>query len=269
MEMKEKTFDESIGKEAMKENHDHEEGVKIPIHDGNEEEVLEADRTEESRGAEAAEDEKDHLSKNDQEDTPEEISRQEEEAEDSSQETGQEDREEDESAKSDKGDKDKKNKKKKKKSQGALEIELKKCKEKVDEYADRYQRLLAEFENARTRSAREQSHMYDAGAKDILAKLLPVVDNFERGIEGLSEEEKEDAFAQGIIKIYQQLMTTLEESGVKPMNAKGKEFDPNFHNAVMHEDNEEMGENLVAEEFQKGYMYKEDVLRHAMVKVVN
>ena len=159
--------------------------------------------------------------------------------------------------------------KKKKKSAAAMEIALKKAQSQMEEYADKYQRLLAEFENARNRSAREQSKMYDAGAKDILSKLLPVVDNFERGLSVLSEEEKEEPFAQGVIKIYQQLMTTLEEVGVKPMDPVGKEFDPNYHNAVMHEDNDEMGENLVAEEFQKGYMYKDDVLRHSMVKVVN
>ena len=128
---------------------------------------------------------------------------------------------------------------------------------------------MAEFENARKRNAKEQSHMYDVGAKEVLAKLLPVVDNFERGLDSLSEEEKEGAFAQGFIKIYQQLITALEEIGVKPMDAVGKEFNPDFHNAVMHEENEEMGENLVSEEFQKGYMYKDDVLRHSMVKVVN
>lgn len=165
--------------------------------------------------------------------------------------------------------KDKSSGKKKKKSAAALEIALKKAQSQMEEYADKYQRLLAEFENARNRSAREQSKMYDAGAKDILSKLLPVVDNFERGLSVLSDEEKEEPFAQGIIKIYQQLMTTLEQVGVKPMDPVGKEFDPNYHNAVMHEDNDEMGENLVAEEFQKGYMYKDDVLRHSMVKVVN
>ena len=105
--------------------------------------------------------------------------------------------------------------------------------------------------------------------KEVLAKLLPVVDNFERGLDALSEEEKEGAFAQGFIKIYQQMITVLEEIGVKPMDAVGKEFNPDFHNAVMHEENEEMGENLVSEEFQKGYMYKDGVLRHSMVKVVN
>ncbi len=160
-------------------------------------------------------------------------------------------------------------KKKKKKSTASLELALKKAEEKSAEFADRYQRLLAEFENARNRNAKEQSRMYDVGAKEVLAKLLPVVDNLERGLEGLSEEEKQEAFPQGIVKTYQQLMTTLDEIGVKPMDPVGKEFDPEFHNAVMHEDNDEMGENLVSEEFQKGYMYKDTVLRHSMVKVVN
>ena len=264
MEMKEKAFDESIGDEAMKDNHEYEEGVKIPIHDGREEEALKGEEAVKSEESAAGEDEKAQVEAGSEQEVSEEDT-----SEEASRESGPEEEEAEESARTDKGEKEKKSKKKKKKSQGALEIEIRKCKEKVEEYADRYQRLLAEFENARTRSAREQSHMYDAGAKDILSKLLPVVDNFERGIDGLSDEGKEDPFAQGIIKIYQQLMTTLEEAGVSAMNAKGKEFDPNFHNAVMHEDNEEMGENLVAEEFQKGYMYKDEVLRHAMVKVVN
>ena len=159
--------------------------------------------------------------------------------------------------------------KKKKKSAAALEIELKKSEEKAAEMTDKYQRLMAEFENARKRNAKEQSHMYDVGAKEVLAKLLPVVDNFERGLDALSEEEKEGAFAQGFIKIYQQMITVLEEIGVKPMDAVGKEFNPDFHNAVMHEENEEMGENLVSEEFQKGYMYRDSVVRHSMVKVAN
>ncbi|MCI6858355.1 MAG: nucleotide exchange factor GrpE [Eubacterium sp.] len=163
----------------------------------------------------------------------------------------------------------KETKKKKKKSAAALELELKKSEEKAAELTDKYQRLMAEFENARKRNAKEQSHMYDVGAKEVLSKLLPVVDNFERGMDALSEEEKQGAFAQGILKIYQQMISVLEEIGVKPMDAVGKEFNPDFHNAVMHEENEEMGENLVAEEFQKGYMYKDMVLRHSMVKVVN
>lgn len=162
-----------------------------------------------------------------------------------------------------------KGKKKKKKSAVALEIELDKSEKKVAEMTDKYQRLMAEFENARKRNAKEQSHMYDVGAREVLGKLLPVVDNFERGLDALSEEEKENPFAQGIEKIYQQMMTVFDELGVKPMDAKGKEFNPDFHNAVMHEEDESMGENLVVEEFQKGYMYKDSVLRHSMVKVVN
>ena len=157
----------------------------------------------------------------------------------------------------------------KKKSARALEIELKKSQEKVADLTDKYQRLMAEFENARKRTAKEQSRMYDVGAKEVLAKLLPVVDNFERGLDALSDEEKEDAFAQGIEKIYQQLMAVFEEIGVKAMDAVGKEFDPEYHNAVMHVEDEELGENLVVEEFQKGYMYKDSVLRHSMVKVAN
>ncbi len=159
--------------------------------------------------------------------------------------------------------------KKRKKSAAALEIDLKKSEEKVAEMTDKYQRLMAEFENARKRNAKEQNHMYDIGAKEVLSKLLPVVDNLERGLDALSEEEKEGAFAKGVIKIYEQLITTLDEIGVTPMDAVGKEFNPDFHNAVMHEENEEMGENLISEEFQKGYMYKDGVLRHSMVKVVN
>ena len=157
----------------------------------------------------------------------------------------------------------------KKKSARALEIELKKSQEKVADLTDKYQRLMAEFENARKRTAKEQSRMYDVGAKEVLAKLLPVVDNFERGLDAPSDEEKEDAFAQGIEKIYQQLMAVFEEIGVKAMDAAGKEFDPEYHNAVMHVEDEELGENLVVEEFQKGYMYKDSVLRHSMVKVAN
>ena len=160
-------------------------------------------------------------------------------------------------------------KKKKKKSARALEIELKKSQEMLADITDKYQRLMAEFENARKRNAKEQSRMYDIGAKEVLAKLLPEVDNFERGLDALSEEEKEGAFAQGIEKIYQQLMTVFDEIGVKAMDAAGKEFNPDFHNAVMHVEDEELGENLVVEEFQKGYMYKDSVLRHSMVKVAN
>lgn len=144
-----------------------------------------------------------------------------------------------------------------------------KLQEQADEWQDKYKRLLAEFENARAREAKEASRMYDIGAKAVLEKLLPVVDNFERAIQTIPEEDKERAFEQGVDKIYKQMMTTLEEIGVQPMNAEGTEFNPDLHNAVMHVEDENFGENVVAEEMQKGYMYKDSVLRYSMVKVAN
>ncbi len=111
--------------------------------------------------------------------------------------------------------------------------------------------------------------MYEIGAKDIIEKILPVVDNFERGLDAVKEEDKEDPFIQGMEMVYKQLMTVLGELGVKPIEAVGKEFDPNLHNAVMHVEDENFGENIIAEEFQKGYMYRDSVVRHSMVKVAN
>lgn len=151
----------------------------------------------------------------------------------------------------------------------ALEVELEKQKALVEEANDRYKRLLAEFENARNRNEKESKRMYDVGAKEVLEKLLPVVDNFERALQAIPEEDKERAFEQGVDKIYKQLVVTLEEIGVTPMNAEGKEFNPDLHNAVLHVEDEAFGENVVTEELQKGYMYKEEVLRHSMVKVAN
>ena len=159
--------------------------------------------------------------------------------------------------------------KKKKKSAAALEIELKKSEEKAAEMTDKYQRLMAEFENARKRNAKEQSHMYDVGAKEVLAKLLPVVDNFERALATVSEEDKERPFEAGMEKIYRGFLTYLESVGVTPMNCEGEQFDPTFHNAVMHVEDESLGENVILEEMQKGYMYKDQVLRYSMVKVAN
>lgn len=141
--------------------------------------------------------------------------------------------------------------------------------EKIEELTDRLTRQMAEFDNFRKRTDKEKSQMYEIGAKDIIEKILPVVDNFERGLDAASEEEKENPFVQGMDKIYKQLMTTLEEIGVKPIEAVGQEFNPDFHNAVMHVDDESFGENTVTEEFQKGYMYRESVVRHSMVKVAN
>lgn len=151
----------------------------------------------------------------------------------------------------------------------ALELELEKQKELVKEADDKYKRLLAEFENARNRNEKESKRMYDIGAKEVLEKLLPVVDNFERALQTIPEEDQERAFEQGVDKIYKQMMVTLEEIGVAPMNAEGTEFNPDLHNAVMHVEDEAFGENIVTEELQKGYMYKEEVLRHSMVKVAN
>lgn len=141
--------------------------------------------------------------------------------------------------------------------------------EKIEELTDRLTRQMAEFDNFRKRTEREKSQMYEIGAKDIIEKILPVVDNFERGLDAVKEEDKEDPFVQGMEKVYKHLMTTLEEIEVKPIEAVGKEFDPNFHNAVMHVDDENFGENIVAEEFQKGYTYRDSIVRHSMVKVAN
>ncbi len=139
----------------------------------------------------------------------------------------------------------------------------------IEELKDKLMRQMAEFENFRKRSEKEKSQMFEIGAKSIIEKILPVIDNFERGLGAISEEEKDGAFAQGIEKIYKQMVTSLEEAGVTPIEAVGKEFDPNLHNAVMHAEDENLGENIVSDEFQKGYMYKETVVRHSMVKVVN
>lgn len=141
--------------------------------------------------------------------------------------------------------------------------------EKIDELTDRLTRQMAEFDNFRKRTEKEKSQMYEIGAKDIIEKMLPVVDNFERGLDAVKEEDKEDPFIQGMEMVYKQLMTVLGELGVKPIEAVGKEFDPNLHNAVMHVEDENFGENIIAEEFQKGYMYRDSVVRHSMVKVAN
>ena len=141
--------------------------------------------------------------------------------------------------------------------------------EKIDELEDRVRRQMAEFDNFRKRTEKEKSHMYEVGARDVIEKILPVVDNFERGIVAVPEEERTNPVIEGMDKIYKQLITVLTDLGVAPIEAAGREFDPNLHNAVMHIEDEELGENIVAEEFQKGYTYKESVIRHSMVKVAN
>ncbi len=140
----------------------------------------------------------------------------------------------------------------------------------IEELNDKYMRTFAEFDNFRKRSEKEKAAMFEVGAKSIIEKILPIVDSFERGLGTLTEDEiKANPFADGMDKVYKQMVKALEEVGVTPIEAVGKEFDPNLHNAVMHGDDDQYGENIVSEEFQKGYMYRDTVVRYSMVKVIN
>lgn len=141
--------------------------------------------------------------------------------------------------------------------------------EKIEELTDRVTRQMAEFDNFRKRTEKEKAAMYEVGAKSIIEKLLPIVDNFERGLAAVPKEQKEDSFVTGMEMVYKQIITTFEAVGVKPIEAVGTEFNPDLHNAVMHVEDEEVGENIVVEEFQKGYTYRDSVVRHSMVKVAN
>lgn len=138
--------------------------------------------------------------------------------------------------------------------------------DKAAEYLDRWQRLMAEFDNYRKRSEKEKADTYDYAVSNTVAEMLPVIDNFERALK--VESQDKNLFA-GVEMIYKQMMGLLEKLHVTPIDAVGKEFDPNLHNAVMHIDDENLGENIVAEELQKGYLYKEKVIRHSLVKVAN
>ena len=149
---------------------------------------------------------------------------------------------------------------------GKKKKEKDKFEQQVEELTDRLKRSMAEFDNYRKRTEKEKSSIYIIGARDIVEKMLPIVDNFERG---LAQAPEDDSFAEGMKMIYRQMMTAFDEMGVKPIEAVGKEFDPNLHNAVMHVEDESVGENIVVEEFQKGYTYKDFVVRHSMVKVAN
>ena len=139
---------------------------------------------------------------------------------------------------------------------------------KIDELEDRVKRQMAEFENFRKRTEKEKTMMFETGAKSVVEKILPVVDNFERGLATIPEEEAESGFAGGMKMIYKQMMDELDKLGVKPIEAVGQEFDPNFHNAVMQVESEEYESGIVAQELLKGYMYHETVVRHSMVAVV-
>lgn len=149
---------------------------------------------------------------------------------------------------------------------GKKKKEKDKFEQQIEELTDRLKRSMAEFDNFRKRTEKEKASMYVIGARDIVEKILPIVDNFERG---LAQAPEEDAFADGMKMIYKQLMTALDEMGVKAIETVGKEFDPKLHNAVMHVEDENVGENIIVEEFQKGYTYKDFVVRHSMVKVAN
>ncbi len=157
--------------------------------------------------------------------------------------------------------KEKKKKEKADKKQDAL-------KEKIEELEDRVKRQMAEFENFRKRTEKEKTAMFETGAKSVIEKILPVVDNFERGLASVPEEEKDSGFSQGMQMIYKQLMTELENMEVKPIPALGEEFDPEFHNAVMQVESEEFASGVIAQELQKGYTYRDSVVRHSMVAVV-
>lgn len=141
--------------------------------------------------------------------------------------------------------------------------------EKIEELEDKVKRQLAEFENFRNRTEKEKSSMFEIGAKSVIEKILPIVDNFERGLSGLSKEEKEAPFAAGMQMVYKQLLTELDNLGVKPIEAVGREFDPNLHNAVMQVESEEFESGVVAQEMMKGYTYRDSVVRHSMVAVVS
>lgn len=188
-----------------------------------------------------------------------EASGEEKEPEEEIEESSQEQSQDKEQAKADKKIFKKKEKEEKKKD---------KAKEKIEELEDRVKRQMAEFDNFRKRSEKEKSAMFETGAKSVIEKILPVVDNFERGLQSIGEEEKGSAFADGMQMIYKQLMTELENLGVTPIEAVGTEFDPELHNAVMQVASEEYESGIVAQELQKGYKYRETVVRHSMVAVV-
>lgn len=143
-----------------------------------------------------------------------------------------------------------------------------KMKEKVEELEDKVKRQMAEFDNFRKRTEKEKSNMFETGAKSVIEKILPIVDNFERGLQTIPQEEQDSPFAEGMNMIYKQLMTSLSEIGVTPIETVGVEFNPEFHNAVMQTESEEFEEGIVAQELQKGYLYRDTVVRHSMVAVV-
>ena len=198
------------------------------------------------------------------ENTQEQEAQNEEETKEAAEGNEAEDSEEKDSGEKDSEEKDSKDKglfgKKKKKD---------KKDEQIEDLNDRLRRQMAEFDNFRKRSEKEKSQMFDMGARSIIEKVLPVVDNFERGLAAVPEDQKDDAFVTGMDKVYKQLMTEFDSIGVKPIEALGQEFNPDLHNAVMQVESDEYEPGVVAQELQKGYMYKDTVVRHSMVAVVS
>lgn len=227
----------------------------------NKEEILEEENDIETAAENVAEETIEAAEENSAEETTEENSA-EETAEEVSGEAGEEENS-GETAEAAAGDKDGSARK------GFFKKKKDKKDEQIEELTDQVKRQMAEFDNFRKRTEKEKTQMYDMGARSIVEKILPVIDNFERGLAGVSEEQKEDAFVVGMDKIYRQMLTELETIGVTPIEALGKEFDPEYHNAVMQVESEEFESGVVAQELQKGYMYKDSVVRHSMVAVVS
>lgn len=217
---------------------------------------------EETLAAESAEEETETVEEViEEEETAEEISPEESSGEDSSGEDAGGEVPEEESVMS-------RAEKKAAKKQAKYDKKTDAYKEKIEQLEDKVKRQLAEFENFRNRSEKEKQAMFETGAKSVIEKILPVVDNFERGLATVPEEKQEDPFVDGMNRVYKQLLTELENIGVKPIEAVGKEFDPNLHNAVMQTESDEYESGTVAQELQKGYTYRDSVVRHSMVSVV-
>lgn len=228
--------------------------------------MSEAKKNASAKGEKAMDKDKEEVLENIMEELEQEAKdKEKEEAEDTSKEDGQQEASTDGSSEGKESEESKEEDKKK----GLFNKKEKKnpLQEKVDELNDKVLRQMAEFENFRKRTDKEKAQQFELGQSNILEKLLPIVDNFERGLAAVPEAEKDGAFADGMNKIYKQLITELENLGVTPIEAVGKEFDPNFHNAVMQVESEEYGSGIVAQELQKGYMFHDTVLRHSMVGV--
>ena len=224
-----------------------------------EDEVKDTEETVEETTSEAAEETTEETTEKVTEETTEETT------EEVTEETTEESEDKVEGKDKDSTETDAKDKKKEKK----FGIKKDKKDQLIEELTDKYKRTFAEFDNFRKRSEKEKSAMYGMGAKDVVEKILPVMDNFERGFATVTDEQKEDPFVKGMELIYNQMVQTLEELGVKEIEAQDKEFNPDFHNAVMHVEDENVGDNIIVEVLQKGYTYKDTVVRHSMVKVAN